>query len=91
MEGEFRIQLKNYDPHKIVQAFEEYYGDNLDKAYEKSAYYGSGDVKRSDICAGYQTNDSLFLVYNREGNYLRVYVEPTNNRDINLMKELINR
>ncbi|HWB91940.1 MAG TPA: hypothetical protein VG605_08815 [Puia sp.] len=91
MDGEFRIQLKNYDSHKIIEAFIEYYGDHLDQAYNKSAYYRTGDVKRSDICAGYQTSDSLFLVYNREGNYLKVYVEPSNKKDINLMKELINR
>jgi len=91
MVGEFRVRLTVYDIDKIVQAFKEYYGDNLTQAYGRSAYQTSGDVKQADLCAGYQTNDSLFLVYNREGNYLKVYVEPANKKDLNHMKELINR
>jgi len=91
MDGEFRVQLKNYDAAKVVGAFIESYGDNLAQAYAKSAYHHSGNVSPDDLCAGYQTNDSLFLVYNREGNFLKVYVEPVNKKDVNHMRELINR
>jgi hypothetical protein len=89
MDGEFRVQLKEYNTEKIVKAFIEYYGDNLAQAYAKSAYQDSGDVSQNDLCAGYQTNDSLFLVYNREGNFLKVYVEPANKKDVNHMRELV--
>lgn len=91
MDGEFRVQLKEYKADKIVEAFIEYYGDNLAQAYSKSAYRNSGNVSQDDLCAGYQTKDSLFLVYNREGNSLKVYVEPVNKKDVNHMRELINR
>lgn len=91
MDGEFRVQLKNYDAERIIEAFIESYGDNLAQAYARSAYQDSGNVSQDDLCAGYQTNDSLFLVYNREGNSLKVYVEPVNKKDVNHMRELINR
>jgi hypothetical protein len=91
MDGEFRVRLKNYNTDKIVEAFIEYYGDNLAQAYAKSAHQDSGNVSQDELCAGYQTKDSLFLVYNREGNSLKVYVEPVNKKDVNHMRELINR
>ena len=33
MDGEFRVQLKEYKADKIVEAFIEYYGDNLAQAF----------------------------------------------------------
>ncbi len=80
MDGEFRVELKEYDADRIVEAFIEYYGNKLDQAYENCAFQYSGNVLQDDLCAGYQTNDSLFLVYNREGNSLKVYVEPVNKK-----------
>jgi hypothetical protein len=91
MDGEFRVEIKDYDATKIIQAFEDHYGDKLAQAYSKSAYQSSGTLGQVDFCAGFQTNDSLFLVYNREGDDMKVYVEPYNKKDINLMKELVNR
>ena len=91
MDGEFRVKLKEYDTAIIIQIFVEHYGDKLAQAYAKSAYRKTGTLGQDDFCAGFQTSDSLFLVYNREGNDLKVYVEPTNKKDINLMKELVNR
>jgi hypothetical protein len=91
MDAEFRVELKDYDPTRIIPAFIEHYGDKLAQAYSKSAYQSTGALGQDDFCAGYQTSDSLFLVYNREGNDLKVYIEPTNKKDINLMKELVNR
>jgi|SRR6185312_8543411 len=91
MDGEFRVEIKDYDAATIIQAFVEDYGSKLTQTYGKSAYQSSGTLGQDDFCAGYQTNDALFLVYNREGDDLKVYVEPTNKKDINLMKELVNR
>ncbi len=91
MDGEFKVQLKHYDPVQIVRIFTEYYGDRLQDAYSKSAYRKSGILKKNDFCAGYQTNDSLFLVYNREGNTLKIYVEPVNQQDLNNLKDTINK
>jgi hypothetical protein len=91
MDGEFRVEIKAYDATKIVQAFVEHYGNKLAEVYSKSAYQSTGTLGPDDFCAGYQTNDSLFLVYNREGNDLKVYIEPANKRDINLMKTFVNR
>jgi hypothetical protein len=91
MDGEFRVQLKSYDAAQLIQAFKEYYGDNLTNAYDKSAYKVSGYVKQTDFCSGYQTNDSLFMVYNREGNALKIYVESFNQQDLNNLKNTINR
>jgi hypothetical protein len=91
MDGEFRVRLKKYDSKKIIQAFGEYYVSDLAHVYARSAYNINAVVNLADFCAGYQTNDSLFLVYNREGNYLKLYVEPANKKDLTQMKELINR
>jgi hypothetical protein len=91
MDGEFRVEIKKYDATKIVGAFTDHYTNKLAEAYAKSAYSRTGTLSIDDFCAGYQTKDSLFLVYNREGDELKIYIEPSNTRDINFMKLLLNR
>jgi hypothetical protein len=91
MDGEFRVWLKEYNIEEITKVFIESYGNNLVQAFAKSEYQKNSAVTLDDFCAGYHTKDSLFLVYNREGNFLKVYVEPANKKDLNHMRDLINR
>jgi len=91
MDGEFKVVLKEYDQAELVKAFKEDFNDNFSAAFEKSAYKTSGALQLTDFCAGYLTRDSLFLVYNREGDIMKVYVETPNARDLNNLKNTINK
>jgi len=90
MDGEFKVELKDYNAAKIIGSFKEYYGNRLAEAYARSKYQLSGLIKEEGFCAGHHTHDSLFLVYNREGTWLKVYVETVNRQDINNLKNIIN-
>lgn len=90
MDGEFKVLLKKYDQAQLVTAFNENFTNNFTQAYEKSAYQASGILKQSDFCTGYITKNSLFLVYNREGDTMKIYVEIYNLKDVGKLKTDIN-
>lgn len=96
MDGEIRLKLRGFDQEKVTKIFTNAYPNNLASAYARSAYdriarEGEKTLTSNDFCAGYHTNDSLFLVYWMEADVLKVYVETVNNKDMVLMKATINR
>ena len=91
MYGEFRVKLASFDQVTVTKIFTDAYQNKLPGAYARSAYKNGTSVSVSDFCAGYHTNDSLFLVYMMESDRLKVYVETANKKDLALMKATINR
>jgi hypothetical protein len=92
MDGEFRLDLKVYDPVIIRKIFVDAYQEKLQIAYSRSAFSKNAKpvMLITDFYAGYYTKDSLFLVYAREANILQIYIETANRQDINILKSTIN-
>jgi len=91
MNGEFRVKLTDFDQEKVTKIFTDAYQNKLPGAFARSAYKSGTLVSESEFCAGYHTNDSLFLVYMMESDRLKVYVETINKKDLVLMKSTVNR
>ena len=89
MNGEFRVLIKSFDQSKIIETFKYHFTDNFSAAYDRSMYKMTGILKQSDFCFGYLTNNSLFLVYNREGDTMKVYIENLPKGDVNGLKTAI--
>ncbi len=90
MNGEFKVLVKKYDANKLISAFGKNFTENLSGAYSKSGAK-SDILKESDFCFGYLTNDSLFLIYNREERWMRVYIESIAVQSVRGLQDAINR
>jgi hypothetical protein len=90
MNGEFKIQLKEYKPETITHVFENAYGKKLKEAYAKSEFAQTNDLPINSFYAGYLTNDSLILLYTKESTTMKVYIETTNREDIKLLISTVN-
>ncbi len=90
MDGEFKVQLKQYNQDVITKLFKTAYQDKLKAAYAKSAYRDSTIFSETDFCAGSFANGTLLLVYTLEADNLKFYVETENKEDIKVMKKAIN-